>query len=539
MRSIGRESEKGVSLLFSMLALLLLTAVAAGMMFMSSTETSISSNFKAEEAAYFAARAGVEEVRDRMLKTHPNTINCTAQVQDCGLLPTALPTAAGGVLYILQNGVTAADITNFASTNPMVDDELCHDFPYNGAGYGGMTPVPANVRCTTLPNGAWFTITPSTAPFAGSGNPLDYKWVRVTLKSANSTAYPVDPTQPNATNQVCWNGNSEVLLPAGTPNCNAMVPGTFPVYMVTSLAITPGGGRRLVQQEIAQTPPPSPPGGLFATGAGCGALNIAGNARTGSFNSATQTPGVSPPSNLTNTNGNIGANGSMNVGGSSTNVNGSLSTNLPATVGGCPANGVSISGSPGLGPLVHLNAPYLPPAPPLPNPLPPQTSLTKNNGTLTPGAYGNVTFKGNVTLQGGTVSNPAVYTINSVTFNGNATVTVNGPVVINLAGIGQSSVLTMTGNSSFANSTYMPSSLVINYGGSASMDISGGSAMYAIVNAPNAPISLHGGSNFYGQIIGNTIDDQGGVNFFWDTTATTPVQNTSSFFEISMRELSY
>ncbi|PYX81928.1 MAG: hypothetical protein DMG70_17280 [Acidobacteria bacterium] len=540
MRRVDRKSERGVSLLFSMLALLLLTAIAAGMMFMSSTETSISSNFKAEETAYFASRAGVEEVRDRMLKTNPNTINCTTQVTDCGLMPTALPSAAGGVLYILQNGVTGADITNIVSSNQVADDELCHDFPYNGAGYGGMTPVGANVRCTTLPAGPlWYTTTASTAPFAGSNNPLDYKWVRVTLKAANSTAYPVDPTQPAATNQVCWNGTSEVLLPGGTATCNLMVPETFPVYMVTSLATTASGGRRLIQQEIAQTPPPAPPGGLFATGTGCGALNVAGNARTGSFNSSTQTPGVSPPSNLTNNNGDIGANGNLSVGGSSAHVNGNLSTNMQATIGGCPGNGVSTSGNPGLGPLVHFNTPYLPPVPPLPNPLPPQTSVTYNGGTITPGSYGNVTFKGNVTLQGGTAAHPAVYTMNSITFNGNATVTVNGPVLINLAGINQSTVLTMTGNSSFANSTFVPSNLVINYGGTDSMAIAGGSSMYAIVSAPNAPITINGGSDIYGQIIGNTIDDQGGVNFYWDLAANAPVQNTSSFFEISMRELSY
>ena len=188
MRRVDRKSERGVSLLFS--------------------------------TAYFASRAGVEEVRDRMLKTNPNTINCTTQVTDCGLMPTALPSAAGGVLYILQNGVTGADITNIVSSNQVADDELCHDFPYNGAGYGGMTPVGANVRCTTLPAGPlWYTTTASTAPFAGSNNPLDYKWVRVTLKAANSTAYPVDPTQPAATNQVCWNGTSEVLLPGGTATC--------------------------------------------------------------------------------------------------------------------------------------------------------------------------------------------------------------------------------------------------------------------------------------------------------------------------------
>src|SRR5437588_13065041 len=109
MRRVDRKSERGVSLLFSMLALLLLTAIAAGMMFMSSTETSISSNFKAEETAYFASGAGVEEVRDRMLKTNATTINCSTQVAECGLLSTALPSAAGSVLDGLQKGAIGAE----------------------------------------------------------------------------------------------------------------------------------------------------------------------------------------------------------------------------------------------------------------------------------------------------------------------------------------------------------------------------------------------------------------------------------------------
>ena len=112
----NRRGEKGISLIFSMLTLMLLTAIAMGMMFMSSTETSINSNFKAEETAYFAARAGVEEVRDRLLPANANTLTA--------VLPATLPTLGNGVLYVVQTGVTAADITSFASNNPLVDDQL-------------------------------------------------------------------------------------------------------------------------------------------------------------------------------------------------------------------------------------------------------------------------------------------------------------------------------------------------------------------------------------------------------------------------------
>ncbi len=75
MRMPNRHNEKGIALILSILALLLLSAIAVGMMYMSTTEASINANFKAEETEYFAARAGVEEVRDRMLPSNPNTIN--------------------------------------------------------------------------------------------------------------------------------------------------------------------------------------------------------------------------------------------------------------------------------------------------------------------------------------------------------------------------------------------------------------------------------------------------------------------------------
>src|SRR5438046_7828839 len=108
MRKINRQREQGIALLLSILCLLLLTAVAAGMMYLSATETAINGNFKSEESAYFAARAGVEEVRDRILPANANTINPS--------LPTALPTGAGGVIYVLSV-VSAAKIEDNTSTS--------------------------------------------------------------------------------------------------------------------------------------------------------------------------------------------------------------------------------------------------------------------------------------------------------------------------------------------------------------------------------------------------------------------------------------
>src|SRR2546428_13306483 len=75
MRKINRQREQGIALLLSILCLLLLTAVAAGMMYLSATETAINGNFKSEEYAYFAAPAGVEKVRNLILLANANKIN--------------------------------------------------------------------------------------------------------------------------------------------------------------------------------------------------------------------------------------------------------------------------------------------------------------------------------------------------------------------------------------------------------------------------------------------------------------------------------
>ena len=55
-----------MALVAVMLALLLVTAIAAGIIILTNTETNTSSNFKDEQRAFFAAKAGIEEARDRL-----------------------------------------------------------------------------------------------------------------------------------------------------------------------------------------------------------------------------------------------------------------------------------------------------------------------------------------------------------------------------------------------------------------------------------------------------------------------------------------
>ena len=637
MRSKNCRNQKGVALLLSILALLLLSAIAVSMMYMSTTETSVSANFKNEETQYFSARAGIEEVRDRMIPgVAPYSLNGLAAgpnppcpgSPNC-YLPTFLPTATNGqVVYLLQNGVTTDNVTNFLSQTGcpagqpgcMVDDELCHDYAIGGMAQSGQP----NVRCATLPNGnngnggTWYSIpgpgiganigapglaagSPglSVAPNwanAGSQNPLNWKWARITLKSTNSTPYCVDGTvgaacTAEAANYVCWDGVSEKPLTAAS--CAKMPTLANPVYLVTALAVSNSGARRLIQADLAQTPVQPTPG-LFATGNGCGGPNanppvtpfiIGGNATTYSFNAAADGGVVPTPAGgngnglALTTNGNIGANGGLQVQGTSTNINGTISSTLPSGDTGCPGTSTSISGQPKeqgismstfsslpastLQQLMPQIAPDTPPVPAIPNNVPTSTcdvntpcwnNAGKKKGTLSPGTYGNVSLSGGLTLtlQGGTAANPAVYNFNSLSVGGNSTIVVNGPVILNFAGnnIGNNPVIDFTGGS-LSNTTNIPGNLTINYGGQGTFNtavnpptsnptiiINGGAGVFASINAPLANLSFKGGGNFYGAAIAETIDDLGGTNFFWDTSLNnTP--NTAPYVEISMRELSY
>jgi hypothetical protein len=479
------------------------------------------------------------------------------------LLPANLPAAGNAsVLYILQNGMTMADVTNFGvnvncptsnQNGCLADDELCHDYTI-----AGMNGAAANIRCANLPAGAAWYSTPA-APGAGSAYlsrapyPLDWKWTRVTLKANNSTAYCVDGTaSPCAQGavQVCWNGSYETyaagtaVSPINNSPCGNLATFANPVYLVTSLAVNPSGARRLMQEELAQSPGGSQPGGLYAVGNGCAALKMSGGAKTYSFNSSTEAGGpTNPPNNVANSGGNVGSNGNVDVSGAGTTVQGTSYTNDPATWGNCNAgNGVSGNGNYGtLANIPTFPVPYSPPTPPFPtNPVPPVGQVNYNgNQVLGAGTYADVNIKGTITLgQGATAANPAIYTMDSLAVSGGGQILIAGPTVININYHGNGVAVNISGQG-FVNNTAVASNFTINYGGPGTVQMQGGAAAYAVVNAPSTTVKLTGNGNFYGQILGGNIDDSGGASFYWDTAANSHPLNTNPYFEISLRELSY
>src|SRR3954470_4602033 len=216
----SKKNERGVALFIALFALLLLAAVASGMMFMSSMETNISYNYRDSQTAYFAAAGGLEEARDR--------IRTGGDIPPPRILPTT--TNQAGVIYIV-NPAAGETVAPWDVTNAYFDDEFCHE---NFKVVGGTTALtnPGNgIPCaktygTGIPanSPAWYTSFLSADPGRGTNAALPYKWVRITMKENDSLSAPavttglatylVNNDASNATDlhkQVCWNGTSEQL----------------------------------------------------------------------------------------------------------------------------------------------------------------------------------------------------------------------------------------------------------------------------------------------------------------------------------------
>jgi Tfp pilus assembly protein PilX len=566
MKNVTGYRERGVALFFAIFALLLLTAITAALVFMANTETSINSNYRQEQIAYFAAKAGIEEARARMMQSDPSTINPSATP-----LPIAAPTTINsGAIYIVNPGSTANSVQPWNSSNTYADDELCHDgySGYTGALFASANVVAPDVRCdpTQLPSGTgWYTSYNSSLPYFGTSSALPYKWVRIApklnssvsyLTGAGSTAtistYLVNSgVSTSASTVICWDGAEELPLTAPATICSQMLNAAgapmTDVYLITALGVSPTGARKMVQAEVALTPNPPFPYGLYATSNVCPALTFSGsNASTDSYTTA----GVGTyATTKTNTGGDVGSNGEVSVqNGQIGGIVGVLQA-PPAGPGTCATpvtvgpNGTmlgTIACPSGNSIACYLPQPVSFPTPPAPNPLPPTTAYVppscgkkKTGQCIVPGSYGNISITGTLTMA------PGTYNINSLSMTGNAQIIVNPPgaVTLNFAGVGVTTAVAIGGNG--ITDDNFPNDFVINYAGTDAVTIAGNGNVTAILNTPNAPIAQQGNGNWYGAILGSTITIGGNGFFHFDRNAALAPTNNGYYTMISFRAVPY
>jgi len=267
----GRRPESGFALFIAIFTLLLITAIAVGMLMLTNTDTSISANFRDEQTAFFAAKAGLEEVRDRLRVGAPNSLN--ASLPGAATPGSAPPMfgSANAFLYVTNplNGETVTPWNTTGAATVYPDDEICVEASYPPPGtLNGCAGNPLRPRGTS----GWYTTASASSSYAAS--PVQaWKWVRINVKtnltsSGTTTASSVDGT----TNfyLVCWNGNTQFTIASGSCASAgaALIPAQnyTPVYTLTSLAVTPSGSRRMVQMDVATDAIPNIPGAMVMDG---------------------------------------------------------------------------------------------------------------------------------------------------------------------------------------------------------------------------------------------------------------------------------
>jgi hypothetical protein len=81
---------------------------------------------------------------------------------------------------------------------------------------------------------------------------------------------------------------------------------------------------------------------------------------------------------------------------------------------------------------------------------------------------------------------------------------------------GNNSPVNVAGGGGISNLSYDPQRFQFRYAGTNESSVSGGGAAAFLFNAPNAPLTLSGGSDFYGSLIVKTLTDTGGTHLHYD-----------------------
>ena len=224
------HSESGIALLIAMFVLMLISAVAISLVISSGTESSLAGNYRTTLSAKFAATAGIEEARGRLVPSNPN--------------PIALP-LVGAPAYLPANQVVY--ITNPAVGEPAgaalmaiyPDAEFDKEFVVGALGAATKTYV----------NSIWTG--------ALNNGPL-YKWVRINAATKKSLGINVDNTGLAAVNAATPLYYDTGVIPASivVPPAVGNVPGPVlpptqkQIYEITALAVLPNGSQKLLQYVV-------------------------------------------------------------------------------------------------------------------------------------------------------------------------------------------------------------------------------------------------------------------------------------------------
>lgn len=219
-----RASESGVALLISIFVLLLICVVAIALIVASGTESALAGNYRSATGVYYAALAGLEEGRGRLLPRNPDYYPNTAP----SFLPApGTPLAIGQVRYIINPVGSENVLTTYPDTE--------YDKEFGSGALAAATVQTIN----------------SVSTVAGIQGPL-YKWVRINAVTEQALGIDVDgfhtPPPLEQFTPLFYDGSHLNLTSTGSQ-----------ALEITSLAVLPNGTQKILQYIVAPNAISLPP----------------------------------------------------------------------------------------------------------------------------------------------------------------------------------------------------------------------------------------------------------------------------------------
>jgi hypothetical protein len=220
-----RRPEDGIALLIAIFVLLLISVVAIALLVSSGTETALGANYRTSSTVYYAAIAGLEEARGRLLPKNPNYLGPA-------VIPTPFP--LGQTVYVL-NRLSGETVAPWDTSNQYYDNE------YGAEAY----PQTASGAAWQSRNSVWdYTNSPSIP------GPI-FKWVRINAATEQSLFLQVNA------NGSYYNNDTPIYydpfhLSSAWPS---LVVGSTPTAVqaleITALAQMPNGSQKTLQYLVA------------------------------------------------------------------------------------------------------------------------------------------------------------------------------------------------------------------------------------------------------------------------------------------------
>ena len=243
-QSGNRRNAAGSALLIAIFALLLISVVGLALMVSTGTDTALGLNYRNSTSAYYAALAGLEEARGRLLWRNPNYLT------DATL--SFVNSDIHNVVYLL-NPANGETVNPLDMTSPYGDSEYNSEFP-------SWSLTGASVQ----------TVPSAFSPGSPLPGPL-YKWVRINAISEQALNLDVDGggINPDPTARLYFTGTG--LTSAPSTGLTALE--------ITSFALMPDKSKKLLQYVVGPNSlqyvfPPNPAAPNLGFPA---ALTLAGN----------------------------------------------------------------------------------------------------------------------------------------------------------------------------------------------------------------------------------------------------------------------